>query len=128
MRYLEHEAQVKFFRLASYRRYGDGIVRDYIYAVPNGGTRGGKQAMRAAVRRKAEGLTAGVPDIECMVARPPYTGLHIEMKRPDGVPSDVSDDQLKMMRRLIACGRRCVVAYGCDQAWAALCEYLGIKP
>lgn len=63
-----------------------------------------------------------------MVAIPPHTGLHIEMKRKDGVPSDVSDAQKKMMARLTKCGRACVVAFGEEQAWKYLCDYLGIKP
>lgn len=115
------------FRLAAYRRYLDGTLRDYIYAVPNSGTGGGRRAVVAGVRRKAEGLTAGVPDVECMVAVAPFTGLHIEMKRKDGTPGDVSNTQKAMMARLSKCGRKCVVAYGCDQAWKELTMYLGIK-
>lgn len=83
--------------------------------------------MLAGLRRKAEGVTPGVPDIECMVAVPPYTGLHIEMKRKDGKPSDVSAEQKTMMARLVACGRKCVVGFGCDDAWQHLTDYLGIK-
>lgn len=84
--------------------------------------------MLAGVRRKAEGLTAGVPDIECMVAMAPFTGLHIEMKRADGKPSDVSAAQKEVMARLTACGRKCTVAFGADEAWKQLTTYLGIKP
>jgi hypothetical protein len=82
----------------------------------------------AGARRKAEGVTAGVPDIECMVPMAPYTGLHIELKRADGKPSDVSTEQRKMISRLNDCGRKAEVAYGCDDAWKILCGYLGIKP
>lgn len=112
----------------SYRKYGSGSVRDFCYAVPNAGTRGDKRALLAGVRRKAEGVTAGVPDIECFIAVPPYTGLHIEMKRKDGTASDVSASQREMIKRLEKCGRRCVVAFGHDHAWVALCKYLGIEP
>lgn len=84
--------------------------------------------MLAGVRRKAEGVTAGVPDIECMVAVAPYTGLHLEMKRKDGKPSDVSDSQAKIMARLTKCGRKCVVCFGEEHAWKELCNYLGVKP
>jgi hypothetical protein len=82
--------------------------------------------MLAGVRQKAEGLTAGVPDIECMVAIPPYTGFHLEMKRKDGVPSDVSAAQKEMMERLTSCGRKCETGYGADDAWKKLCAYLEI--
>ena len=83
--------------------------------------------MLAGVRRKAEGVTAGVPDVECFFAVAPHTGLHIEFKRKDGKPSDVTDAQQRMMERMTKCGRKCVVAFGADQAWNYLCEYLGIK-
>lgn len=63
-----------------------------------------------------------------MVAAENYHGLHIEMKRKDGKPSDVTIAQKEMMVRLTTCGRKCVVAYGCDDAWKHLCDYLGIKP
>lgn len=127
MRFVEHDEQVAFFRRAAYRKYGDGTVRDYIYAVPNALGRGGKAAMLQMLRLKAEGLTKGTPDVECMVAVKPYTGLHIEMKKPDGTPSDIKPWQTTMMARLTKCGRKCVVAYGQDQAWKALTDYLGIK-
>jgi hypothetical protein len=84
--------------------------------------------MLAGMRRKAEGVTPGVPDIECMVAVAPFTGLHIEMKRKGGKPSDTTEAQLTMIQRLRACGRRATVAYGADDAWKILCDYLGIKP
>jgi hypothetical protein len=131
VRFLEHDEQVALFRLAAYRKYPTGsptTVRDFIFAVGNAGTAGGRRALLAGVRRKAEGVTAGVPDVECFVAVHPHTGLHIEMKRKDGKPSDVTDAQEKMMVRLTKCGRKCVVAYGCDDAWKELTSYLGIKP
>jgi hypothetical protein len=128
MKFDESAEQIALFRLAAYRKYKDGTVRDYIYAVPNAGTRGGKRAMLAGVRRKAEGVTAGVPDVECMVSSGDYSGLHIELKRADGKPGDVSASQKTMMARLTKCDRKCVVAYGCDDAWKELCNYLGIKP
>lgn len=78
------------------------------------------------MRRKAEGLTAGIPDIECMIATPPYTGAHIEMKRKNGKPSDVTDEQSKLMARLKKCGRHCVVAFGEEHAWQELTSYLQI--
>ena len=126
-KYYEHSEQVAFINLASKRRYLGGYVRDYLYAIPNAGTTGGRRAQIAGARRRAEGVTAGVPDIECFVARPPYTGLYIEFKREDGVPSDVSKAQREMMARLESCGRKCVVAFGVLDAWQKLCEYLGIK-
>lgn len=127
-RYAESQEQISFFRRLCTRKYQSRPLRVYCYAVPNAGTAGTRQAMLAGVRRKAEGVTAGVPDAECMIAIPPYTGLHIEFKRRDGTPSDVSNEQRSMLQLLAECGRKCVVAFGCDHAWRELCEYLSIPP
>ena len=123
---LEGEEQVTFMRIASLRRFRDGKVRDYLYSVPNTIPFTGKKAMLSMVRMKAEGLTPGVPDIECFVAMPPYTGWHGEMKRQDGVPSDVKEHQTEMMARMTAAGRKCDVGYGAVEMWKKLCEYLKI--
>jgi hypothetical protein len=129
-RYLESKEQTSFFRLTGYRRHLGVSLRSLVFAVPNAGTAGGHRAMLAGVRRKAEGVTAGVPDIECFVAMPPFTGLHIEMKRKrsdGGKDSDVKQEQKDMMAQMTNCGRKCVVAFGCMEAWVALCEYLQLK-
>jgi hypothetical protein len=84
--------------------------------------------MLAGVRRKAEGVVSGVPDIFCHVAKDGYHGLFIEMKREDGVPSDVSATQKIVMGRLTGCGYKCVVAFGASNAWKEICSYLKIKP
>jgi hypothetical protein len=130
VRFAEHDEQVALFRMASYRKFGDGTVRSHMFAIPNGGTTGGKRAMLAAVRRKAEGLTSGVPDIFVFARNfdPLHRGLFIEMKRADGVPSDVSTTQKDMMECLSECGYECFVAFGADKAWNKICEFLGIKP
>ena len=125
-RYVEHTEQVALFNLAAKRGYSDGVVADYIFAVPTAGTIGGRRGRIAGARRKAEGVKAGIPDVECFVASRGFTGLHIEMKRHDGVPSDVTPDQKKMMARLEKEGRKCVVAFGVVDAWQNLCDYLKI--
>jgi hypothetical protein len=127
VKHVESDEQVAFFKRCSYRKYSDGTLRDYIFSVPNALPRGGKAAMLQMLQLKREGLTKGIPDIECFEAVKPYTGLHIEMKKPDGKPGDVTDEQRTLMKRLTACGRKCVVAYGADHAWKELCNYLGIK-
>lgn len=126
MTYAESLEQQALFRRMAYTRYLAGTLRDYCFAVPNAGTTGGRRALIAGVRRKAEGVTAGVPDVECMVAIPPYTGMHIEMKQSKGKPSDVTSEQRTLMARLKICGRHCVVAFGADKAWQELTSYLQI--
>ena len=123
-RYAESEEQKAFFRRLTLHKYRGESLRRFCFSIPNGGTAGTRQAMLAAVRRKAEGLTAGVSDIECMIAVPPHTGLFIEMKRTDGTPSDVSEAQRDFMDLAASCGRKCVVAFGAEQAWQYLMEYL----
>lgn len=123
-KYAESIEQQGFFARIARVPWRDGTLKDYCFAIPNAGTSGGGRAARAGVRRKLEGVTAGVPDIECMVAIPPFTGLHIEMKRTDGVPSDVTQQQKDMMARLESCGRKCVVAFGAGDAFDKLWAYL----
>lgn len=127
MKHIEHDHQTEFFRRCSYVKYGTGTLKDYCFAVPNALPYGGKRAMLQMLRLRAEGLTKGVPDIECFIPIPPYHGLHIEMKKPDGTPSDVTAEQRVVMRRLADCGRKCVVAFGWEQAWKELTTYLGLK-
>ena len=131
MIFKEHEEQKVFFRRLSLRKFKGGTLRDYCYAIPNAGTRGGRAAMLAGVRRKAEGVTPGVPDVECFIKATPYAGLHIEFKKSrkdGGKPSDVTAEQHAVMDRMTAEGRSCKVAFGADEAWVHLCTYLGIKP
>lgn len=128
MNYDESQEQQMLFKMAAYKSYRGGTVRDYLYAIPNGGTTGGRRAMLAGVRRKAEGVTAGVPDVFCF-AKPPtgeWRGLCIEMKRKDGKPSDVSKAQRDMMLLLSAEGYKCEVCFGSDHAWKSLCQYLDL--
>lgn len=125
-RYVESLEQQALFGKLSQIPYRDGTLKDYCYAIPNAGISGGRRAMLAGARRKAEGVTAGVSDVECMIAAPPYHGLYIEMKRPDGVPSDVSKAQREFMDRARACGRKCEVAFGWEHAWKILIEYVGL--
>jgi len=124
VRHIESEEQVKLFRHASYYKYLDGKLRDYLFAVPNALPYSGKQAMLQMMQLKREGLTKGIPDIECFVAHGGYTGLHIELKKPKGVPSDVTKEQHEKMALLTKCGRKCVIAFGYEQAWKMLLNYL----
>jgi hypothetical protein len=117
------EQQGFFARLRGIPFRGESLA-EFCYAVPNAGTSGGRRAARAGVRRKLEGVTPGVPDVECMVAVPPYTGCHIELKRLDGVPSDVKQVQQDMIARLESCGRKCYVAFGAGDAFDKLWGYL----
>ena len=70
---------------------------------------------------KLAGVKSGVPDLELPVSRGGYTGLHIEMKTPDG---RVSDTQKWWLSELQGQGRMCAVCYGYKQAIEILEGYL----
>jgi len=125
-RYVESIEQQAFFGKLRTVPYAGETLREYCWAVPNAGTTGGRRGVLAGARRKAEGVTSGVPDIECAIAARGFHGLHIELKRPDGVPSDVSAKQQEMMDRLRRAGRKCEVAFGWEHAWKILIEYVGL--
>ncbi len=97
-----------------------------MFAIPNGGTRGGNktQAMIVGGQLKATGVKAGVSDIFLPYPRHNCNGLFIEMKRADGVPSDVSKAQKDFGAGVQDVGYGFVVCYGWIQAVAVIEQYL----
>jgi hypothetical protein len=96
----EHEEQrdlVRWFR----RKYGP--VR--IFAIPNGGYR----SMSTAGKLKAEGVSAGVPDMFV-----PAWRLWVEMKRQRG--GRVSPEQADWIEYLESLGYTCLVCPGSENA------------
>lgn len=96
----EHEEQREF---VSWFRQNFRDVR--IFAIPNGGARG----LREAARLKLEGVSPGVPDTFI-----PAWGLWIEFKRQKG--GRVSAEQADWIAYLIGCGYQAEVARGCEEA------------
>ena len=90
---------------------------EYIYHVPNGGSRNAREAANL----KAQGVKPGVPDLELPVARGAYTGLHIELKHGK---STVSLEQKRWLRTLKKMGRCAVVCYEAEAAIKTIQEYL----
>jgi hypothetical protein len=75
----EHREQTELFRWI--QSHLDAFPHwKFIFAVPNGGKRG----KITAVRLKAEGVKAGVPDICVPFPRGSYHGMYIEMKSVEG--------------------------------------------
>lgn len=117
----------------------DPRTRDLlIYAIPNGGFLGtGGLDKRRMARAVASGLTAGVPDIAVDEQRfsigQMCPGLRIELKRDDPNKNGTqrhkpSADQAAWLAKLTDRGYRTAVCYSATDAWAVLCDYLGISP
>ena len=122
----EHAEAVALMRLVHLHEAQHPVLR-WFAAIPNGGHRN----KVAAAKLKAEGVRKGVPDYLCPVAMPDwrvlksYVGLAIELKRRKG--SRVEPEQHEWMAHLSEQGWRCHVASGHEAAWAAICEYIGIR-
>jgi hypothetical protein len=100
----EHDAQVKLFDEHIKPRLVAGAVA---FAIPNGGHR----AKREAIKIRAEGGVAGVPDVFAIHLSQVY---FLEMKKAKG--GSVRKAQREMMARLTAAGAVCAVARGLEQA------------
>ena len=88
------------------------------YAVPNGGSRNPIEAKNM----KAEGVSAGVPDICIPVPNKKYHGLYIEMKRQKG--GRVSEKQKEWIDRLNRNGYLAVVCRGFKEAREVVEKYM----
>lgn len=88
----------------------------WLHANPNGGARD----KVAGAKIKAEGGRRGVPDYYWPQRSGAYAGLALELKAKGG---RVDPAQREWLDHLEAQGWRCVVAYGADEAWAAIREY-----
>ena len=88
----------------------------FIFHVPNGG----KRSMTEAIRMKAEGVVAGIPDL-CLVM-PEGKMIWIELKRRKG--GTVSKAQKEVHARLEALGHVVIVGYGAKDVVDKLGGYL----
>lgn len=83
--------------------------RPYCFAIPNGGSRHALEALRL----QREGVTPGVPDVFCAIARDPYHGLFIEFKAGK---NRLTSHQKLMIETLKSEGYRCEVCYQLEEA------------
>jgi hypothetical protein len=97
---LEHDEQVVFVTL-----FGRLYPTVRILAIPNG-TRAN---IRAAIKAKKEGVSAGVPDLYI-----PAWKLWVEMKRRKG--STTSAEQKSWHEYLRGIGDKVIIGKGCDDA------------
>lgn len=130
MKHLEDEHQKALFKWAVYARTLDGkCLRDYLFAVPNGGYRKPQEAARL----KGLGVTKGVPDVFCMLASQGRPYLPIEMKkpwadfeRPRDALAAIQPEQRTWLERLRGMGAPGYVCYGWDEARSLLNLYMGV--
>jgi hypothetical protein len=88
-----------------------------LHAVPNGGHR----HLAVAAAMKAEGVKAGVPDLDLPVARGPWHGLRIELKARGGTLTAAQREWIDALR---AEGYRAEVCVGWEAAKNLIVDYL----
>jgi hypothetical protein len=117
----EREEQAALFRYAAIQ-----ARRDDRWAFLNSSQNGLQAAsIQQAARAKAGGMKKGYPDVFLPVASGGWHGLFIEMKRKNGVPSDVSPEQHEWLWRLLEQNYQAVVCFGWEQAVKQIHDYLG---
>ena len=94
-----------------------GCPEFLLFAVPNGGKRG----IREASLMKMEGCRAGAPDLLLLVPKAPYHGLVLEMKSADG---RVRPEQKVFLASLSDQGYKVVIARSTEGAVQAITNYM----
>lgn len=125
MKNLEHIQQVNLFKWATLNLFKYPQL-ELMYAIPNGGQR----SITTAVKLKAEGVKAGMPDI-CLPIQKSFinsngdlrfwNALYIELKVKPNKPTDV---QVKKMKLLEMYENKCVVCYSWQEAADEIVKYL----
>ena len=106
----EQKALIQWARL-------EKIVGDHIFAIPNGGKRNKKEA----IRLKAQGVKAGVSDLFLPLAHGGHFGLWIEMKSSLGKLTDTQEEWLLKMEKQ---GYEIAVCYNWLQARDTIKRYI----
>lgn len=112
LEHIEQKLLIQWFE----NQYPKGLI----FAIPNGGHR----HIRVAVKLKAEGVKAGVPDIFIPMPKFPYHGLFIEMKKPKGKNPEPS--QAAWIQALNEQGYMAVCCKGFEEAAATVKKYFTI--
>lgn len=122
-----HNLQVNHIPPLSTEHAEQCVVVDYcrlrkvpVFAIPNGGTRNKAEAAKL----KAEGVSAGVPDLFIPVPTADYHGLFIEMKYGKGRTSKEQDEWLELLHKN---GYLAQVCYGADSAMEVIDTYLQLR-
>ena len=92
----------------------------WMHHCPNGGSR---QRLEA-IRLKAQGVKAGVPDLHLPIPKGRYVGLYIEMKYDKGT---IQKSQKEWIVGMAAAGHYACVCYGYDIAVEVIESYLKLR-
>jgi len=98
-------------------RFNYPSMRNLLFAIPNGGLRN----IKTAVRLKAEGVVAGVPDLFLALATEQSPGLFIEMKFGE---NEQTEAQKIMQRELTGQNFEYSVCYTIDEFMTTIKTYL----
>jgi hypothetical protein len=93
------------------------VTRELLYAIPNDGIRTPQQGARF----KRRGLRPGMPDICLPYPANGFHALYIELKTKIGKPTH---EQLNCIAKLQAAGNCATIAYGWEDAWQQIENYL----
>lgn len=96
------------------------ITRDLLYAIPNDG----KRSVITGAAFKRRGLRPGMPDICLPYPSNGFHALYIELKTAKGKPTQAQLDCIANLNRV---GNLAVIAYGWEQAWEIITDYLKTK-
>lgn len=133
MRHLEDQHQAALFQWAKMYPLKRADVKpksrlsDYLIAIPNGG----KRNVREAVRLKAMGVHPGVSDIFLPLPNAHYRGMWIELKKPrvafktpGAADRAITDKQIDWLERMGTAGYANRVCYGWMEARDEIMQYL----
>lgn len=108
----EHQEQMDLLRW--FRRSFPGVL---IYAIPNGGKRGAREAQKL----KLEGVVAGIPDLSI----PEWGPLWVEMKRQK--TGRLSKVQKEIHQELNGIDQTVLVSKGSAEAQIMILEWLALN-
>ncbi|MGL4588431.1 MAG: VRR-NUC domain-containing protein [Acinetobacter ursingii] len=116
----EDQEQMTVMSWAHRVKFKDGRLSDYLFHIPNGGSRN----IIEATKLKKMGVKAGVPDLQLIVPNGQVHGLWIELKAQKG---KLQPSQKIMIQRLEAQGYMCKVCFGADEAINEIKKYLMLE-
>jgi hypothetical protein len=111
----EAEQQEALFKIIRSKTYAD------VLGLAHASANGGKRDLLTAVRMKASGVLAGIPDIFLPYARSGSHGLYIEMKARAG---KMRDAQKEIFPKLEKEGYKVIVCRSAKEAWDHIVDYM----